>query len=144
MRTAFVILAALAAAPASALVPPPCEWVEGSLSLGEWGADHGTGPAVWPEPVGADFVRWTVHSNDAAQAPRYVGLQHCPTGQEILLGLSPAQAEAQLAQFDALMTSSDQYTLRQIGEEMAAAGASARVSRNGLGDCACDLLLGAG
>ncbi|MBF9032252.1 hypothetical protein HKCCE3408_17775 [Rhodobacterales bacterium HKCCE3408] len=140
MRYAAALLLALAA-PANALTPPACEWVQSELRMGEWGVDNGTGPQVWPTVVGRDFVRWTIEEVSLAARPLYIGLQHCPTGQEILIGLNPANPEAQIARFDEMMTDDTGYTLRQIGGEMATLGASARVMRNELGRCACDFAL---
>lgn len=64
-------------------------------------------------------------------------LQHCPTGDFLLVVASPAASEAVFERFYAMLDDARGYTLRQLGEAVAPLGAGARIGKGEWGDCIC-------
>lgn len=133
---AVLPLLALLAGPATATVidVPPCLM---DMNAGRLVSEAAAGPdarqlrsaRVWEN----DFVTFAW----IADADERSVLQHCPTGDFLLVAASPDAAGAVFEQFYAMLIDERGYTLRQIGDAVAPLGAGARIGRGEWGDCIC-------
>ncbi|ROT98503.1 hypothetical protein [Histidinibacterium lentulum] len=88
-----------------------------------------TSAHVWAN----DFVTYS-WSGDADER---VVLQHCPTGDFLLVVAPPAVSAVVFERFFTMLGEERGYTLRQLGEAVAPLGAGARIGRGEWGDCIC-------
>lgn len=132
---AGVAAAVLAAGAVWAEDPPPaCGFEDTRFTVAPYGT--GTQAAVWPRTVGTGFVAYAV-TFPGDRAARYAVVQHCPTGQELLVGL-PNDGGAVLGAWEDMVFGRGRFTLRQIGERVVEMGGSARVMAGRIGTCVCD------
>jgi hypothetical protein len=146
MRAMLAAALGLWAGPSTAMAPPaPCQWdataqrlvtvVDGVYAAGL--AD------AFPVPVGAGFVSFSIYPAALGGAPtEWLLLQHCPSGQELLIALPGGETRPLHDAYEGMVMGDAPYTMRQIGEAMAALGAEARRTQNEFGSCGCDQLNG--
>jgi len=141
VRLALAISLA-AVGPVSALTPlPPCVWDAETQRLG----NGTTAPGVYAfvESAGDGFASIIVDGYEAYNyGPSAFILQHCPTGQELLIVLPEGDTTRFNEAYQDMVDGSRPYTMRQIAEALAPMGAGARMSENEFGNCACDWLYG--
>jgi hypothetical protein len=146
VRAVMAAALGLWALPATAMAPPaPCQWDASAQRLvtvvdGVYAADMAD---AFPVPVGDGFVSFSIYpaAMGASQA-EWLLLQHCPSGQELLIALPAGETRPFHDAYEGMVMGDTPYTMRQIGEEMAALGASARRTQNEFGSCGCDHLNG--
>ncbi|NKX44353.1 hypothetical protein [Roseicyclus persicicus] len=147
-RAALALAACCVAGSAAALPPPaPCVWNEGAGRL-EPVVDGVYAPGlqeVFPAAAGDGFVTWVLYggTGDGYGPERFV-LQHCPTGQDLLIVLPEGDVTRLEAAYDEMIRGEAPYTMRQIGEAMAQLGAGVRRVQNEFGSCGCDVIWGNG
>ena len=144
MRATLAIILAVLTAPASALTPlPPCAWDASAQRLGPTGTSPGSYTFV--QEAGDGFASSVIDGHEAYEyGPSALILQHCPSGQELLIVLPRRDTRAFAEVYDDMVFGSEPYTMRQIAEALAPMGAEARMTENAFGSCACDWLYGEG
>lgn len=122
---------------------PACGWDRAAQKV----VDHNdmsllgsTAEPIWPEPVGEGFVAWrTGRSVEPPHAPMDAVVLHCPTKSYLYVVFPPNGGSAKAAErkFEELVFGPREYTLRQIGQEIAMMGGGAREGLGDLGNCGC-------
>ena len=142
MRAALAIVLAVLTAPASALTPlPPCAWDATAQRLGP--SDTPPGNYAFVQEAGDGFASSVIDGYEAYEyGPSAFILQHCPSGQELLVVLPQRDTRAFAEVYDDMVFGPEPYTMRQIAEALAPMGAGARMTENEFGSCACDWLYG--
>jgi hypothetical protein len=90
---------------------------------------------IYPMPEANEFVSfwWT----DLADLV-HVGLQHCPSGEALLVSI-PDSVESDVRKtFDNAMTDKKSHTMQDLAADLGRLGASTRMMDQGIGDCACN------
>ena len=139
MRLALAISLAVAG-PVSALTPlPPCVWDAEAQQLGR--EDLAAGNYAFVQEAGDGFASSVVDGYEAYNyGPSAFILQHCATGQELLIVPPEGDSADIAANYDDMVFGPGAYTMRQIAEALAPMGAAARMTENEFGTCACDWL----
>lgn len=138
LALAGLVVAGLAGpAPATVIDAPPCLM---DMTAGRLASEAAAGPdarqlrsaRVWEN----DFVTfgWDGDADERAV------LQHCPTGDFLLVVAPPETSGAVFDRFYTMLADERGYTLRQLGEAVAPLGAGARIGKGEWGDCICQEL----
>ncbi len=141
---ALISLLVLCAGTATALSPPPeCYYDRAAGRLVTPEAARSDTPAVFFQVTGETFVSWDViREPHVPGVPERLVLQHCPTGQELLVVLPELGGRAIAARYDEMVFGAGRYTMRRIGEALAEMGAGVRRTTAEFGTCACDVIGG--
>ena len=141
-RTVAAVVLTLCAVPAAALTPPPpCQWDFDAQRLVTV-IDGVYAPAMadaYPAAVGEGFVSFSIFPGAlGADAGEWFVLQHCRTGQELLIALPAGDTRQFHDVYEDMVFGNERYTMRQIGETLSQMGAGARLTQNEFGSCGCD------
>ena len=142
MRAVYMIALATFTGPATALTPlPACVWDTATQRLGDGSSAPGT--YAHSQSPADGFASTVVEGYEAYEyGPSAFVLQHCPTGQELLVILPEGNTDRFLEIYDEMVFGEQAYTMRQIGEQMGQMGAGVRMTESEFGDCACFYLYG--
>lgn len=137
------LLFLMVAGPLSALTPlPPCTWDVAGRSLNvEQEAAGIYNPFAYPTEVGDGFASSTVDGGEEHEwGDQAMILQHCPTGDELLILLPEGNTQRFSEVYNAMVYGSDPHTMREIGVTMGQMGAGVVTAQNEFGECACSWL----
>ena len=109
MRATLAIILAVLTAPASALTPlPPCAWDASAQRLGPTGTSPGNYAFV--QEAGDGFASSVIDGYEAYEyGPSALILQHCPSGQELLVVLPQRDTRAFAEVYDDMVFGSEPY-----------------------------------
>lgn len=139
--TGALVLLPLTTSPTKALTPPAaCQFVPELgrfLSADETEANHPAAQPILPDTFQTGFVYYELRdAKGRHDASLWFVLEHCPSGQRLLVEAGPKQQQVRSKITDMVFGKTG-HTMRQIADGLAPLGARSTLNAPSLGACPC-------